>query len=94
MALLHAWGDRVWSADHNAWDYRLDGTDTSDEWNYGLETLWEHSINDVEIIMRAQLRDAIRVANGTRTMSRTYSWLARASAPGNIGNTVRRGSAA
>jgi len=25
---LDAWGDRVWSADHDPWEYGFDGTDT------------------------------------------------------------------
>ena len=58
----------MWSADHSAWDYRLDGTDTPDGEIYGLGNPWERGINDAEIIMRAQMPDAILVANGTRTM--------------------------
>ena len=66
---LDVWGDRVWSADHDAWDYRLDGTDVPDSQIYGLGNPWERGINDAEMILRGRLpADAIVVANGTRTM--------------------------
>ena len=65
---LDVWGDRVWSADHDAWDYRLDGTDTPDAEIYGLGNPWERGVNDAEIIMRAHMPNAILVANGTRTL--------------------------
>jgi Hypothetical glycosyl hydrolase family 15 len=66
---LDVWGDRVWSADHVAWDYRRDGTDVPDSEIYGLGNPWERGVNQAEVIMRARLpSSAIIVANGTRTM--------------------------
>ena len=65
---LDVWGDRIWSADHTAWDYRLDGTDTPDLEIYGSESPWERGVNGAEIIMRAGMPGAVMVANGTRTM--------------------------
>jgi hypothetical protein len=66
---LDVWGDRIWSADTDAWDYRLDGIDVPDSEIYGLGNPWERGINQAEMIMRSRLPDnAIIVANGTRTM--------------------------
>jgi hypothetical protein len=66
---LDVWGDRIWSADVDAWDYRLDGVDVPDSEIYGLGNPWERGINQAEVIMRSRLPgDAIIVANGTRTM--------------------------
>jgi Hypothetical glycosyl hydrolase family 15 len=65
---LDVWGDRIWSADHAAWDYRLEGTDTPDSEIYGRESPWERGVNGAEVIMRAGMPNAVIVANGTRTM--------------------------
>jgi hypothetical protein len=65
---LDVWGDRIWSADYHAWDYRRDGNDTPEDDIYGLDHPWERGINGAETFMRSRMPDAILVANGTRTM--------------------------
>jgi hypothetical protein len=65
---LDVWGDRIWSANYDAWDYRRDGVDTPEDDIYGRDHPWERGINDAEIILRSRMPDAILVANGTRTM--------------------------
>lgn len=65
---LDVWGDRIWSADRDAWDYRLVGADSPEGEIYGPGSPWERGIDTAERRMRAGMPDAVLVANGDRTL--------------------------
>ncbi|UPW02803.1 putative glycoside hydrolase family 15 protein [Rhodococcus pyridinivorans] len=65
--LLDVWGDRIYSADADAWDIDGDGVDEPDSQIYGPDGPWARGLTVAERIMRERMPDAIIVANGDRS---------------------------
>lgn len=65
---LDVWGDRIYTADVDAWDSDGDGVDEPADAIYGARSPWARGARLAERIMRARMPGAILVANGDRTL--------------------------
>lgn len=66
--LLDVWGDRVYTADADAWDSDRDGADEPEDLIYGAGHPWARGLRTAERLLRRALPDAVLVANGDRTL--------------------------
>ncbi|MEU5841259.1 putative glycoside hydrolase [Rhodococcus sp. NPDC047139] len=66
--LLDVWGDRIYSADADAWDFDRDGEDEPDSQIYGSDGPWARGVAVAERILRERMPDAIIIANGDRSL--------------------------
>lgn len=69
--LLDVWGDRIYTADQDRWDIDGDGIDETDEQIYGPDGPWARGLARAEQLMRAQMPEAILIANSNRTLHRS-----------------------
>lgn len=65
---LDVWGDRIFTADAQAWDVAGDGVDVPAEQIYGPGGPWERGATDIEAKIRARAPDTLIIANGQRTV--------------------------
>lgn len=66
--LLDVWGDTLWTVDQNRWDITGTGHDVPSAKIYGPGNPLDRGLTSGERTMRSRMRDAILVANGTRTL--------------------------
>lgn len=65
---LDVWGDRIYTADVDAWDSDRDGGDEPAAEIYGAGNPWALGLFRAERIMRHQMPKAVIVVNGDRTL--------------------------
>jgi hypothetical protein len=66
--LLDVWGDRIYTADAEAWDIDGDGDDELDSEIYGPGGPWARGLSLAEQRMRARMPAAVLIANGARNL--------------------------
>lgn len=66
---VDVWGDRMWTADKDAWDIDRNGVDEPSDQIYGENGPWARGLAIGETRLRAALPDAVLVANGDRTLT-------------------------
>ncbi|MCF3940147.1 MULTISPECIES: putative glycoside hydrolase [Gordonia] len=66
---LDVWGDRIYTADSDAWDIDRDGNDEPASQIYGPGKPLDRGLTIAERVMRQAMPEAILVANGDRAIS-------------------------